>query len=118
MSGKKKKTTIISHNGLYIFLRMSLGLKNAWNTFQTRINIVLSTTKSSFPFVYLDDVVIFLRAAEEHLYHLQPVLGLLSRAGKSLSLKKGFFYGDQIDNLASITQPDRLGNATIETNNM
>lgn len=62
----KDHMTFTSHEGLYKFLRMRVGLSNARGTFQPAINVILSTDKRYFAPVCLDDVVIFERSVEGH----------------------------------------------------
>jgi Reverse transcriptase (RNA-dependent DNA polymerase) len=42
----------------------------------------------TFILVYIDDVVIFSRSREDHLHHLDQVLGVLRRSGVTLSAAK------------------------------
>lgn len=41
----KNKTSVTSHHGLYRFVIMPFGLKNALGTFQRVIDVILSTVK-------------------------------------------------------------------------
>lgn len=77
------KTTFTSLHALYRSFLMLLRLKNAPSTFQREMDIGLSPGKWKFLLIYLDDVIIFSTSVEEHLDHLLPVLGLLSRASVS-----------------------------------
>lgn len=61
------KMMFTSHHGLYSFLQVPFGLKNAASTFQRTIYIVLSTVKSQLVLFYFDDVSIFKKSVEEHL---------------------------------------------------
>jgi hypothetical protein len=51
--------------GLFEFLRMTFGLRNAGNTFQWRMDRIL--VGLDFMFVYLDGVIIGSRSVEEHV---------------------------------------------------
>ena len=53
----RDKTTFASHSGLYRFLRMLFGLKNAPATFQRAVDIILSRVKWERALVYFDDVI-------------------------------------------------------------
>ena len=77
----KDKTAFISHYGLYRWLRMPFGLKNAPGTFQRAADIILASVKWQFALVYLDDIIVYSKSIEEHLDHLASVLKLLQRAG-------------------------------------
>ena len=52
----KQKTAIITPFGLFEFLRMPFGLKNAAQTFQSSIDEVLTDVEDIF--VYLDDILV------------------------------------------------------------
>ena len=56
----RDKTTFTSHYGIYRFLRLPFGLRNAPATFQRAIDIILSGFKWKTCLVYLDDVIVFL----------------------------------------------------------
>jgi cleavage and polyadenylation specificity factor subunit 1 len=81
-----KKTAVITPFGLFEFLRMPFGLKNAGMTFQRLMDWILFDIP--FIFVYLDDILVASRSVEEHQQHLQQVLhrlqdnGLVINAGK------------------------------------
>jgi hypothetical protein len=68
--GDIEKTAIATPFGLYEFLRMTFGLRNAGNTFQRQMDRLLSGL--DFVFVYLDDIIIGSRSAAEHMRHLWP----------------------------------------------
>lgn len=57
----RPNTSFTSHFGLYQFLRMPFGLKNAPATFQRLMDRILGSVRWQFALVYLDDVIIFSR---------------------------------------------------------
>ncbi|KAK3735900.1 hypothetical protein RRG08_041086 [Elysia crispata] len=59
------KTAIITPFGLYEFLRMPFGLKNAAQAFQRLMDTVLQDVNCAF--VYLDDILIASSSEEEHM---------------------------------------------------
>lgn len=73
------KTAVIIPFGLFEFLRMPFGLKNAAQTFQRLMDVVLRGL--SFVFVYLDDILIASSSREEHLSHLRLLFGRLREHG-------------------------------------
>jgi hypothetical protein len=69
------KTAVITPFGLFEFVRMPFGLKNAGMTFQRLMERVFFDLPYSF--VYLDDLLVASRCVEDHRRHLQEVLGRL-----------------------------------------
>jgi Reverse transcriptase (RNA-dependent DNA polymerase) len=84
----REKTTYTSHEGLYWFLRMPFGLRNAPDTFQRFLAIILSGLTWNTCLVYLDDIIVFSKTPADHMAHLDAVLHRLYRAGLTLNLKK------------------------------
>jgi hypothetical protein len=60
------KTAIVTPFGLFEFLYMPFGLKNAAQTFQR-----LMFSRLPFVFVYLDDILIASKGEAEHVQHLR-----------------------------------------------
>ncbi len=111
----RDKTTFTSHFGTYRFMRMPFGLRNAPDTFQRAVDIILAGVKWKSCLVYLDDVIVFSRNIEEHFDHLQDVLRLLEQAGVTLKLKKCRFVCDTVDHLGHVIRPGRLALAKKNT---
>ena len=83
------KTAIITPFGLFEFLRMPFGLRNAPQTFQRFIDEVVR----DLPFVhpYLDDMLIASRSAEEHKVHLRLLFERLTKHGVTINAAKSVF---------------------------
>ena len=81
-----KKTAIITPFGLFEFLRMPFGLRNAGQTFQRMMDNVLAGL--DYTFVYLDDVLVASPDHEQHAVHLREVLSRLSKHGLVLNAEK------------------------------
>ena len=64
----KKKAAFTSHHDLFKYTRMPFGLNNAPATFQRTIDIVLATVKLQYAIVYLDDIIVLSKDAEEHIF--------------------------------------------------
>ena len=73
------KTAIATPFGLFEFLRMPFGLKNAAQTFQRFIDQILRGFY--FCYAYIDDVLIASSSYDEHVQHLQMVLERFRKYG-------------------------------------
>lgn len=89
-----EKTAVITPFGLFEYLRMPFGLKNAPQTFQRFMNSIFSDL--AFVFVYIDDVLIFSKSAEEHRLHLAIVFQRLAANGLTINLDKCQFNQQEI----------------------
>jgi cleavage and polyadenylation specificity factor subunit 1 len=81
-----KKTAIITPFGLYKFTRMPFGLKNAGMSFQRLMDRLFLDLP--FVFVYLDDMLIASKSAEQHQQHLRSALQRLQQNGLILKTEK------------------------------
>ena len=77
------KTAIITPFGLWEFIRMPFGLRNAGQSFQRFMDEVLDGL--DFCFVYVDDVLIGSKSEEEHVLHVREVLTRLAEHGIALN---------------------------------
>lgn len=98
------KTAVLTPFGLFEFLCMPFGLRNAAQTFQRFINEVLSGLE--FVYAYIDDLLIASTTQEEHEEHLRSVFKRLSEYGLCISPDKCVFGSDQIDFLGYRITPD------------
>ena len=73
------KTAITTPFGLFEFLRMPFGLRNAAQTFQRFIDEVLRGLH--FCYAYIDDLLIASSSLDEHKHHLREVLERLQEHG-------------------------------------
>lgn len=84
-----QKTAVTTPFGLFEFLVMPFGLKNATQTFQRYMDMILRGL--DFVFCYIDDILIASNSEEEHLQHVDQVLHRLKDHGLILNLKKCTF---------------------------
>ena len=89
------KTALTSGVGLFEFLRMPFGLRNAPATFQRFINEVLRDIDNVF--VYLDDILIFTETLEEHYKIMEQVFERLVKYGLTINIKKCKFCVSEIE---------------------
>lgn len=94
------KTAIITPFGLYEFVVMSFGMRNAAQTFQRYINTAMKGL--SFVFGYLDDLRIASKNTEEHKVHLRMVFERLREFGLQININKCQFGKEQITFLGYI----------------
>jgi RNase H-like domain found in reverse transcriptase/Reverse transcriptase (RNA-dependent DNA polymerase)/Integrase zinc binding domain/Integrase core domain len=91
------KTAIITPFGLYEFLRMPFGLRNAGQTFQRMMDDVMAGLP--FCFIYLDDILVASPDHVTHVQHLREVLQRLSDHGLVINAEKCLFGVREIDYL-------------------
>ena len=80
------KTAITTPFGLFEFLRMPFGLRNAAQTFQRFIDTVLHGL--DFVCAYIDDLLIASNSLEEHYQHLEMVFRRLDEYGVVINPSK------------------------------
>lgn len=88
------KTAVTTPFGLFEFLVMPFGLRNAAQTFQRLMNIIL--TGLDFCFCYLDDILIASSDEKEHVQHLRAVFSCLKQYGLTINLSKCLFGLEEI----------------------
>ncbi|GFR94628.1 Pol polyprotein, partial [Elysia marginata] len=83
------KTAIITPFGLYEYLKMPFGLKNAAQAFQRLMDGILHDLNCCF--VYLDDILIASSSPKEHEADLRSVFHLLATNGLVINTQKCIF---------------------------
>ena len=92
-------TAFKTQYGLFEFNVLPFGLTSAPSTFQRLMNHVLKPHEKDYVICYLDDVLIHSSTLEDHLNHLDEVLGLLAENSLKLRLEKCDFAMSQLDYL-------------------
>lgn len=112
---EKEKTAFRTHMGLFQFKRMPFGLKNGPSIFQRTMQTILAPFLWLFCLVYIDDIVVYSRSYEEHIQHLDRVLGACEDAGLTLSpVKCHLFYpsvlllGHKVSRLGLSTHEEKV----------
>lgn len=80
------KTAITTPFGMFEFMFMTFGLRNAAQTFQRFMRNVLADL--NFTFVYIDDICIASTNVDEHKIHLRMVFERLRQFGLSINVSK------------------------------
>lgn len=90
-----EKTAVSTPFGLYEYLYMPFGLKNASCTFQRLIdNAFMNCT---CVFIYIDDILIFSDSTEQHSTDLEQVMAILETNNLCISIDKCQFFQKEID---------------------
>ena len=84
------KTAFNSPFSKYEYVKVPFGLGHAPAYFQELMTGMLKDF--DFAIAYLDDIIIFNRMAEEHLYHIKQVFEKLQAAKHSMKLSKCHFF--------------------------
>ena len=83
-----------------------MGLKNAPVEFQRFMEDCLSDYRDEFCLPYLDDVIVYSKSFEEHVEHLQTVLGRLKQKGIRLKARKCNLFAQEVTYLGRIITAD------------
>ncbi len=97
------KTAVITLFGLFEFLRMPFGLRNAAQTFQRFIDQI--TRDLDFAYVYIDDILVASKSEEEHKQHLRTLLERLQMHGLTVNPAKCVFSASSISFLRHEISP-------------
>jgi hypothetical protein len=100
--GDEWKTAFRTRYGHFEYIVMPFGLTNAPATFQAYINRALTGLLDDYCVVYLDDILIYSETREEHVRHIREVLQRLRKFALFASLKKCFFFRQEVEFLGFI----------------
>ena len=92
-----KLTAVMTPFGLYEWVVMPMGCRNAPATHQRRMNQALRKYIGVICHVYLDDIVIWSSSIEEHRRNVRTVLQALREAHLYCSTKKSQLFATEID---------------------
>lgn len=107
------KTAVTTPFGLFEFLTMPFGLRNAAQTFQRLMDNVLRGLH--FCFCYLDDILIASSDEQEHIQHLDTLFKRLQDHGMTINISKCIFGAKELPFLGYLVSgegivphPDRV----------
>jgi transposase InsO family protein len=89
------KTAVVTPFGLFEFLRMPFGLKNAGATFQRLMDRV--TQGLDFQDCYLDDMLVFSEDEDKHVEDIRSIFERLREFGLVLNLEKCKFMQSEVE---------------------
>ena len=92
-----KFTAVMTPFGLYEWVVMPMGCKNAPATHQRRMNQALRKYIGKICHVYLDDIVIWSGSIEEHRQNVETILQALRDADLYCSTKKSQLFTTELD---------------------
>jgi hypothetical protein len=98
------KKNFKSKGGLFKWLVVPIFLTNAPTTFMRLMDDVFRPFTNSFFMVYLDEILIFNRTWEEHIWHIQQVLITLWKHKLYENLKKCSFFMNRVQYLGYIVE--------------
>ena len=87
---------------------MPFGLCNAEATFQRLMDLVMSGLHLDICLVYLDDIVVYARSAEEHLRRLEVVFQRLLEAGLKIKPGKCSFFRCSVSFLGHVVSKNGI----------
>ena len=89
------KTAVVTPFGLFEWLVMPFGVRNAANTFQRMMDRALHGLPCAF--VYLDDVLVASSSFDDHLVDVRAVLTRLQEFGLVINPDKSYFCQDSVE---------------------
>lgn len=107
-----EKTAFSTPQGHFEWLVLPFGLCNAPATFSTMMTQIFTPYLNKFATVYLDDILIYSKTAEEHGRHLRLVLDLLRKHKLHAKMLKCEFWRTEVRYLGHIViqrKPNRSG---------
>jgi len=91
------KTVFKTHYGLYEYMIMHFGLKNAPSVFQRHLNNILSQKIDYVVVIYIDDILIYTQTEEEQVELVRWVLKKLSENGLCVNIDKCIFHVPEVE---------------------
>ncbi|MBW0518538.1 hypothetical protein O181_058253 [Austropuccinia psidii MF-1] len=110
MPKAKKLLRIITHCGIYEYLRIPFDIKNAPSHYQRMMNTIFPTELSEgWLIIYIDDIIIGSDSWSLHLERLARVLHRVEEVNMKISLKKCNFGFEELKALGHIVSGLSLG---------
>ncbi|MBW0589935.1 hypothetical protein O181_129650 [Austropuccinia psidii MF-1] len=105
-----KLLSIIAHCGIFEYLRMPFGIRNAPSHYQRIMNTRFPEELSEgWLIIYIDDIIIFSETWDSHLSRLERVLQKIVQVNMKISLKKCHFAYSELKALGHFVYGLSLG---------
>ncbi|MBW0529486.1 hypothetical protein O181_069201 [Austropuccinia psidii MF-1] len=106
----KELLRIIVHCGIYEYLRMPFGIKNAPSHYQTMMNTIFPEELSEgWLVIYIDNIIVCSKTWESHLTTLERVLQKIVQVNMKISFKKCHFAYSELKALGHVVSGLILG---------
>ncbi|MBW0513866.1 hypothetical protein O181_053581 [Austropuccinia psidii MF-1] len=106
----RKYLRIIVHCGVYEYLRILFGIKNAPSHFQIMMNKIFSEELSEgLLIIYIDDIIVCSKTFKEHIYILSRVLNKIHSVNIKIPLNRCYFGFKGIRALGHVVSSLSLG---------
>ncbi|UYV72011.1 hypothetical protein LAZ67_9001548, partial [Cordylochernes scorpioides] len=92
----RHKTSFVTQLGCYEWNRLPYGLKNAPSQFERIMKSVFTKHNIQYALNYFDDIIIHSKTYEEHIKHLDDILGIFEKEDIKLNLNKCKFLQKEI----------------------
>ena len=96
------------HLGLYSFLRLPFGLKNAPASFQSMMDLIFRDQIDKHLAVFIDDINVYSQTFNEHLDHIRQTFEKCRKYGLRLKKKKCHFACEQLEFLGHVVSSKGL----------
>ncbi|MBW0520898.1 hypothetical protein O181_060613 [Austropuccinia psidii MF-1] len=99
----KKLLWIIVHCGIFEYLRMPLGIRNAPSHYQRMINTIFPEELSEgWLIIHIDDIIVCSETWEDHLTRLERVIQKIVQVNMKISSKKCHFAYSELKALGNV----------------
>ncbi|MBW0517245.1 hypothetical protein O181_056960 [Austropuccinia psidii MF-1] len=106
----RKYLIIIVHWGVYEYLRMAFGIKNAPSHFQRMMNEIFPEELSEgWLIMYIDDIIVCFKAWKQHIDRLSRVLKTIQSVNMKICLQKCHFGFKELEELGHVVPGLSLG---------
>ena len=99
---RKKKTIFLTRWNLFEYVIMFFDLYNAFETFQSFINVILRKYLNEFCIVYVNDILMYNNIKEKHVNHIRKIFVKLKQIELFFNINKCEFFVTQVKYLNMI----------------